>query len=283
MKLFLILMLILILCYLIWQYFELKKFSVTEYKVYSDKVERDYTLAVVADLHGFTYGKENEKLLQAISAANPDMICIPGDMIVGKHVKTHESAVKSFEQFTKIAPVYYSYGNHESKLNRKESAYYSDFLHYEEKLQEQGIHILNQKGEYFDHCLWICGLEIPISCYKKGICMPLPSRFIETEMPEKPEDAYTIMLAHNPYFSEDYAGWGADLTLCGHYHGGLIRIPGKGSLISPQFKLFPKYDGGDYEIGAKHVLVSRGLGTHTFHVRIFNRAELLVVKIIQKH
>lgn len=283
MKIFLILVLALLVCYLVWQYIELRKFTVTEYTIYSDKVARDYTLAVVADLHGFTYGKDNGKLLQAIAKAGPDAICIPGDMIVGKHKKTHESAMQSLEGFAKIAPVYYSYGNHESKLNRSESAYYEDFLDYEKQVQKLGVHILNQQGEFFSEDLWICGLEIPISCYKKGTCTPLPEQFIEKQMPEKPTQAFCVMMAHNPYYSKEYAGWGAALSLCGHYHGGLVRIPGIGSLISPQFQFFPQYDGGNYEIEGKHVMVSRGLGTHTFHIRIFNRAELLVVKIMQKH
>ncbi|MGN0343134.1 MAG: metallophosphoesterase [Roseburia sp.] len=283
MKLILIIIIILVLVYIVWQYFELKKFKVTEYTIYSDKVTKEYTLAVVADLHGFTYGENNEKLLQAIAKARPDMICIPGDMIVGQREKTHDSALESLEQFVKIAPVYYSYGNHESKLNKPESAYYDRFLEYEKKVQKLGVHILNQRAEAWDDRLWISGLEIPAVCYKKGTSTPLPPQFLENYMPEIPRDAFHVMLAHNPYYAADYAKWGADLTLCGHYHGGLVRIPGLGSLISPQFQFFPKYDGGKYEIDGKHVIVSRGMGTHTFHIRIFNRAELLVVKIMQKH
>ena len=80
-------------------------------------------------------------------------------------------------------------------------------------------------------------------------------------------------------YAKEYADWGADLTLCGHNHGGLIRIPGVGSLISPQFQWFPKYDAGSFEFDGKKVIVSRGLGTHTFHIRIFNRAELVFVVI----
>ncbi len=29
-------------------------------------------------------------------------------------------------------------------------------------------------------------------------------------------------------FFDAYAGWGADLTLSGHIHGGIVRIPGIG-------------------------------------------------------
>lgn len=93
------------------------------------------------------------------------------------------------------------------------------------------------------------------------------------------KDTFQVLLAHNPRYAKEYADWGADLTFCGHNHGGLIRIPGVGSLISPQFQWFPKYDAGAFDFEGKKVIVSRGLGTHTFHIRIFNRAELVFMVI----
>ena len=56
------------------------------------------------------------------------------------------------------------------------------------------------------------------------------------------DDEYNILLAHNPNFIESYAAWGADLTLSGHIHGGMVRIPFIGGVFSPDTLLFPKYD-----------------------------------------
>ena len=94
---------------------------------------------------------------------------------------------------------------------------------------------------------------------------------------------FQILLAHNPAYAREYIRWGADVTFCGHNHGGLIRIPGIGSVISPQFTWFPKYDAGDFKQEGNHVIVSRGMGTHTFHIRIFNRAELLSVTLLPEN
>lgn len=270
---------IFLLLYLIWQYLELKKFSVTHYEMASEKVKKDYTVAVIADLHGFTYGKNNRRLLQAVSDAHPDMICIPGDMIVGQKEKSHRSSLRSLAQLRQIAPVYYSYGNHESRMHQSTPKNRALFRDYEKQVEEMGIHILNQKMVAWDDSLCISGLEIPISCYKKGKAVPLPEGFIRDNMPQVPKESFQILLAHNPYYAKDYAAWGADLTLCGHYHGGLVRIPGVGSLISPQFEWFPKYDAGQFTVDGRQIIVSRGMGTHTVHIRIFNRAELLVVHV----
>ena len=71
---------------------------------------------------------------------------------------------------------------------------------------------------------------------------------------------------------------GADLTVSGHVHGGIIRVPlwGKG-VASPNIRLFPKYDGGLFFEKGKTMLLSRGLGIHTIPFRLFNPGELWVV------
>ena len=88
---------------------------------------------------------------------------------------------------------------------------------------------------------------------------------------------YHVLLAHTPQYLPDYFAWGADLCLSGHYHGGLVCLPVIGSVISPQFELFPKYSFGRIDEGSHTALISRGMGTHTFHIRIFDRSELLVI------
>ena len=45
-------------------------------------------------------------------------------------------------------------------------------------------------------------------------------------------------MAHNPMFAKEYAEWGADVSVCGHTHGGLVRIPGIGSVISRSLNSF---------------------------------------------
>ena len=76
-----------------------------------------------------------------------------------------------------------------------------------------------------------------------------------------------------------YKAWGADLILSGHLHGGIVRIPFLGGVISPQAFLFPKYSGELTAEGEQAVIVSRGLGTHTIHLRLFNTPELVSVTL----
>ena len=76
-----------------------------------------------------------------------------------------------------------------------------------------------------------------------------------------------------------YKSWGADLILSGHLHGGIVRIPGLGGLITPQAFLFPRYSGELTQEEDQSVIVSRGLGTHTIHLRLFNTPELVSVSL----
>lgn len=275
----LIIIAVFIVLYVIWQVQELKKFTVTEYVTESHKTEKEYTAVLIADLHGYCYGKNNGRLLQSIAKASPDLILIAGDMVVSKNHKTYDTALSVLAELKKMAPVYYALGNHEQRVSEPASAYYDMYKEYEKKVTELGICILENQTVNFSKEVKISGLKIPLSCYRKGKSVPLPKGFLIQNLGEMPQEQYHILLAHNPVFAQEYADWGADLSVCGHYHGGLLRIPGVGSLISPQFKLFPKYDGGNYAFGTKRVVVSRGLGTHTFHIRIFNRAELVVIRI----
>lgn len=272
---------IVLLLYIIWQAVELKLFKITEYEMISPKVSKEYTFVVLADLHGFHYGAFNWRVLHAVYRQHPDAILIPGDMIVRKKPNTYKTAGEFFEGIGLAAPMYYSYGNHEQRAKLPSSRQYGKYMEYEKQIREGAVHILNNETEKLSDEVAISGLTIPLSCYKKGKSVPLPKDYLEENLP-KPDDGsdpVRILLAHNPAYAQQYAAWGADLTVCGHNHGGLIRIPGVGSLISPQFKPFPKYAEGEYTLDGHKVIVSRGMGTHTFHIRIFNRAELVVIRI----
>ncbi len=272
--------------YILWQKWELTKFGVTRYQISSSKLEKTATAAVIADLHGFSYGKSNQRLLSQIRKINPQIILIPGDIIVSKYEKTYPAALQTLEELVKIAPVYYSYGNHESRLRDPEKINHLLFLQYMEQVKALGVHVLETESRQVslgENQIMLSGLELELDYYEKGKIVPMEPSYMGEHLPQPREDMLQILLAHNPAYARNYAEWGADVTFCGHNHGGLIRIPGIGSVISPQLTLFPRNDAGDITFGNRHVIVSRGLGTHTFHVRIFNRAELLEIKFLPEN
>ena len=59
-----------------------------------------------------------------------------------------------------------------------------------------------------------------------------------------------------------------------------MRLPYLGGVITPQFRLFPKYDRGIFKRGGKQMVVSAGLGSHSIPLRINNPPELVVLDYI---
>ncbi len=121
-------------------------------------------------------------------------------------------------------------------------------------------------------------LCMPERYYKKG-SKGLHESDVERLIGRADTDSYQMLIAHDPEYIPTYVEWGADLSMSGHYHGGLVRLPLFGGLISPKLEIFPKYAGGVYHKGGKRQIVSCGLGTHTYPIRVFNPAELIYVKM----
>jgi predicted MPP superfamily phosphohydrolase len=111
------------------------------------------------------------------------------------------------------------------------------------------------------------------------------------EAPEIPEELaaelyaaegepFWVLLAHrNNRFQEQYSLLGADLTISGHGHGGIIRLPFTDGLLSTDRTFFPTHTDGFYEDNGATVFVSRGLGNSGISRRLFNRPELAVLTL----
>ena len=95
-------------------------------------------------------------------------------------------------------------------------------------------------------------------------------------------EKFQILLCHSPLFFDACRKWGADLTLSGHFHGGTIRLPYLGGVMTPQFQFFLPWCAGTFEENGKTMIVSRGLGTHSINIRLNNKPQLVVVDLKKK-
>ena len=151
---------------------------------------------------------------------------------------------------------------------------------YEEGLQKLGIsRMINETRVLDRYAVSITGCEVDRQYYKRFHKVPMKKEYLEGLLPEGRQDCFQILLAHNPDYFPVYAAWGADLVLSGHLHGGVIRLPLLGGVISPRLHLFPRYDGGKFTCGNSTMIVSRGLGMHTIPFRFNNPGELVDITI----
>ena len=75
-----------ILVIMLWiMLYDSNRFVVRHYPLRDQRIKKSVKAVVLADLHNKRYGKENERLLQAIDEIGPDMILIAGDMLTAKH------------------------------------------------------------------------------------------------------------------------------------------------------------------------------------------------------
>lgn len=227
----------------------------------------DFHIVQLSDLHGETFGRDNEKLAAAVADLKPDIIAITGDMVgAEKELPAFEALL---QRIVPIAPVYYVSGNHEWGSG------YMDEV--EELLEKYGVEYL--ANEYLPlyrsgEKIILAGVDDPMG----RADMTKPHELIAKLRAEYPED-FTLLLGHRNYWVEEYPDLPVQLILSGHAHGGIIRLPVVGGLISAKHKLVAEFEKGLYK-GEEFVMnVSCGLGNSVFIPRMFNRPEIVSVHL----
>ena len=236
------------------------------YEIVSDEVESPVTLAVLADLHGCSYGEGQRELLDAVSKVQPDAVLMLGDIV--DDVMPEKNAWTTVSALSEEYPCYYVTGNHEWRTDAERIC---------DEMSELGITVL--RGDCTElvvgeMVLTLCGLDDPDA----GLWQEQWERLEETVE----GDAFTVLLSHRPERVEDYESLGTDLVVAGHAHGGQWRIPGVlNGLLAPHQGLFPPYAGGMYPLEETTMVVSRGLARESTLVpRIFNRPEMVLIDLL---
>lgn len=262
-------------------YYDCSRFVTTSYEIESGKITGEYTFVLLSDLHNKSFGEKNEKLLKKIEELAPDAILVAGDMLTAHEKKQrHQVAIDFMSQIGRRYPVYYGLGNHEHRLMLYPQESGGRYEAYVESLHKVGIWpLMNESVALPAVNINIAGAVLDRCYYRKFRAYPMPDDYLSDLLGEPKRNAFQILIAHNPDYFTDYVKWGADLIVSGHVHGGLMRLPFVGGVVSPKLTLFPKYDAGRYEQDEAAMILSRGLGTHTLPIRIFNPGELVVLHL----
>ena len=231
-----------------------------------------YRIAQVSDLHNAEFGDRNQRLLEMLREAEPDMIAITGDLIDSR--KTNIAVALAFaEEAVKFAPCYYVSGNHEARV--------SEYQELKTGLEAAGVTVLDDaqvKIEVSGESITVIGVNDPSfhADYLTSDAAVMDRKLSELSS----EDAsFTILLSHRPELFDTYVAHDMDLVLTGHAHGGQFRLPLIGGLIAPNQGLFPKYDDGLYSEGNTNMIVSRGLGNSIIPFRFNNRPEVVLIEL----
>ncbi|MBQ9277426.1 MAG: metallophosphoesterase [Lachnospiraceae bacterium] len=285
----LIILIVLIIVIVLESIREHKIFKVKTYIISNDKVPdsfRKKRIVVFSDLHNTFYGDKNEKILSKIKALKPDIIILAGDMPVANS-ENRENNLKTAGFIAKlldIADIYYGVGNHEKRMAKLEhlkadwEKYIGIISNYNGKHK---LYYLDNKKislNYDESRINIYGLDLELSYYQRFSKKTLSPEEISGNLGIPNPDEFNILIAHNPEYFKSYIEWGADLILSGHVHGGMVRLPIIGGVISPKPELFPHFDYGQYKKDNSIMILSNGLGSHSIKLRINNIPEILLIE-----
>ncbi|WP_245808820.1 metallophosphoesterase [Shouchella patagoniensis] len=241
----------------------------TSYTVESANIPpefNDFTIIQLSDLHSKEFGESNHRLLSSVQAKEPDAVFVTGDLI-DSYTPNNGEGVFLMEQLVNIAPVYYVTGNHEWRLGIVEEL--------QEKLESIGVEVLrNQATTIFkdDAAIELIGIDDPDSNQDYA---PVEFTTAALNTVQFDKEQYQILLSHRPETFSAYKEAKIDLVFTGHAHGGQIRLPLIGGILSPGQGLFPEFSEGLHDAEYTTMIVSRGLGNSLFPLRLFNRPEVI--------
>ncbi len=215
-------------------------------------------IAVVADVHFPDALLSIPELVDCIKAQKPDAIFLPGDL-TNSYTFFDETRLAKFAcALSKIAPCFAVSGNHEQRLGREQR--------YGEILTQNGVRYLQDAyGEWT----------------MDGQTLRIFGMSHQRPKPLNVQSVPAIVIAHKPDHFPYYCAARWDLVICGHAHGGQMRI-GSHALYAPGQGLFPAYTGGVYQADSTTMVVSRGLGNSSIPWRIHNRPHLPVLTLQPK-
>lgn len=157
-------LLIFLVPFSIWVYWGNTSILTTQIHISSKSLPvsfNGFRIVHVSDLHNTEFGVNQEKLLDAVKNASPDLIAITGDLIDSRRTDLLK-AMDFVNGAVKIAPVYYVTGNHEARID--------EYLKLEEKMAEAGVVLLRDKGvtiERGEDFIRLLGLDDPSFMKKK--------------------------------------------------------------------------------------------------------------------
>lgn len=248
--------------------------TVSRYTIKNSKIPEGfngYKIVQLSDVHNKDF---NGRLSEKVRKLLPDIIVITGDLIDSRRTDI-SVAEKLIEELKSIAPIYYITGNHESRIE--------SYPELREILESHGVTVLDGKTVEIEKnggTINLTGID-DTTFFGSGMLNEKEIVFTQKlkELAKDKGENFGILLSHRPELIDIYADCGFDLAFTGHAHGGQIRLPFVGGILTPNQGFFPEYDAGEFKKGETTMIVSRGLGNSVFPFRIGNRPDIVLCEL----
>ena len=252
----------------------MSKINKSVYSLEIPEFKRSYTFALVSDLHS----QDGRDAIEMLRSESPGMILLPGDVferLGGLCEDINENGFEFLRAAARIAPTYYSLGNHENggvhswRRGWKKKVIESQCRRVDvERIVATGVCLLDDS--------YVINDGIAIGGLTSGLINKENMPHLEWIDGFSALDIPKILLCHHPeYYPEYLSDKDISLVVSGHAHGGQWRIFGRG-LFAPGQGFFPKYTSGVHD---GRLVISRGACKSDKIPRIFNRREVIFIKI----
>jgi uncharacterized protein len=223
-------------------------------------------LVQFTDLHlGESFSLEQlSRLVDKINEQKPDIVVFTGDLMDKAYQYGHrEEAEKILSTITARCGKYAVWGNHD--YGGGGERYYKDMM------RTAGFTLLRNQSVLVQvsakHAIMLDGLDDAF------FGEPNVNAFHHNN------DAfdYNILLLHEPDLVSEFNDYHADMILAGHSHGGQIRMPFFGAILTPP--LAKNYKEGMYNLEQGKLYVDSGVGTTHFSARLFNPPQITLFEV----
>ena len=217
-----------------------------------------FVMCLITDTHLDSFGRRERRALKLAREAAPDLILLGGDYLNDRSERARDALASLLQGLESYAPVVAVKGNWDLW-----SAYSSAVFARSDVVS-------------LERCAW-----------RKGAIVVRGVPFLDDKRVHQAAESidpgeFNVCLHHSPCLVEEAAEAGFDLFLCGHTHGGQVRLPFYGALVTLS-RHGKKYELGRHELGAMTAYVSSGLGVEggpAPRVRFLCRPEVVVVEIL---
>ena len=223
----------------------------------------------IVPISGRRFDAESRYLLELVRLQSPDLIALTGDL--ADEFTDFSMLPPLLEGLAALAPTFYVTGNHEWVLSREKRAALFSMLDAAGVVRLQNEYQLLERGQF---SIVLAGADDPNGPFDQK----RPAQLVREIRQARGKDAYILMLSHRNDELDLWANMGVQTVLCGHGHGGIVRLPFVGAVFGTHLDLFPDYTAGLYQKGQTNMIVSRGLGgSRKLPLRIGNRPEIVTV------
>jgi hypothetical protein len=245
-------------------YREPRAFQVEEVSLPLAKVPpgRELRIVHISDLHIRNFHGYYKEVANAIASLSPELILLTGDYL------ERNRSIRNVQKFLKMlkAPqgIFAVQGNWEYWARVEGENLRRHFA-------GVGVTLLLNRR----HDLTLQGVPVSIL----GLDYPSATDNLLLLQRRADPSRLNLLLSHVPAFAHESLNDRVDLILCGHTHGGQVRLPFVPPFYLPRFS--GRFVSGLYQVGESGIplYVTRGVGTSLLPVRFLCRPEITLFRL----